>query len=534
MKFKGHRVLTTFEEMSMSYCRKWEERIFKWIREHLLLLLGSLLGGALVYFPMMSQDLVNDADGIWHMSNFISGRWEISLGRGLLRYFDKMRFGVVSVPLNTLLALLLFSVSAAMILDMFDVKNKILRVLFTGILITSPVVCATLSYCYTSVNYGIAFLFSVSAAACVIRDGKGRFWIFGGGCIAVSMACYQAYLGVTCLLLLAAFGRMLLMREEIKEIRRLFLRSALSLGCGGVLYLILVWALLFRAGAGLADYRGASSAGLTGMIMNLPDSVRECYLQYYDYFMGRKMYADLPLMEVLMFCLLILCISVVLVQFVRLFGYRKGYAVLLLLCVMLMPAACNAVLMAAVGNAVSILMSAAMAMSISLGCAFLPKEGKMGWGLQRAWCLLAALLLWFQLAAVTNDQLAMKEGKTASIALARNVAGKLISEGYLAQGETIVFVGRPADNPLFTQSTAYQNANAYARFGSWAIDAGNYRRSWMGVLSGYCGMDLNLGAEAQYDRIRQTEILDNMPVFPYEGSIREIENCVVVKISEVY
>ena len=64
---------------------------------------GGTLFGVLVYFSMMSLDLVNSYDGIWHWSNFIAGDWEISLGRGLQRYFDKLRFGIVSTSLNTVL-----------------------------------------------------------------------------------------------------------------------------------------------------------------------------------------------------------------------------------------------------------------------------------------------------------------------------------------------------------------------------------------------------------------------------------------------
>ena len=45
-------------------------------------------------------------DGIWHLSNFIAGDFEISLGRGLERYADRARFGIVSSPLNTVLCLL--------------------------------------------------------------------------------------------------------------------------------------------------------------------------------------------------------------------------------------------------------------------------------------------------------------------------------------------------------------------------------------------------------------------------------------------
>ena len=57
-------------------------------------IIASFFMGILAYFMLISLDLVNDLDGIWHPSNFIAGDWEISLGRGLQRYADRARFGI--------------------------------------------------------------------------------------------------------------------------------------------------------------------------------------------------------------------------------------------------------------------------------------------------------------------------------------------------------------------------------------------------------------------------------------------------------
>lgn len=65
-----------------------------------------MLGFAVVvYFPLISQRLVNTFDGLWNGSWFIGGFWELSIGRWLWCVADAVRFGVQTEPLNALLTL---------------------------------------------------------------------------------------------------------------------------------------------------------------------------------------------------------------------------------------------------------------------------------------------------------------------------------------------------------------------------------------------------------------------------------------------
>lgn len=138
-----------------------ENRLAKWVAHYTKPIIYQILFGCIIYFTIMAENLYNDLDGIWHTSNFIAGDWEISLGRGLLRYFDKVRFGVLSVPFNVVLTILLLGITNLLLIRLFSVKSKIAAALFVGILIANPVVCCTLTYGFTTVNYASAFLFAV-------------------------------------------------------------------------------------------------------------------------------------------------------------------------------------------------------------------------------------------------------------------------------------------------------------------------------------------------------------------------------------
>ncbi len=148
-----------------------EEKASEWLKNHQKMIFLNVIFGIMLYFMMIAGNLVNSYDGIWNTSYFDAGSWEASLGRGLLHYVDKVRAGIISMPFNTILTVLIIFITSSLILDLFVEGNRGLGVLASLLLIANPVICVTLSYCYTSVGY------------------------------AMSLGCYQAYVGFTCFLL---------------------------------------------------------------------------------------------------------------------------------------------------------------------------------------------------------------------------------------------------------------------------------------------------------------------------------------------
>ena len=65
-----------------------ENYIVNWIKSHAKYIFINMAFGIMVYFMMISENLVNSYDGIWNTSHFIAEAWETSLGRGLLHYYQ--------------------------------------------------------------------------------------------------------------------------------------------------------------------------------------------------------------------------------------------------------------------------------------------------------------------------------------------------------------------------------------------------------------------------------------------------------------
>ena len=238
--------------------------------------------------------------------------------------------------------------------------------------------------------------------------------------------------------------------------------------------------------------------------------------------------------SVVLTALFLIYLLAVVIRFLRLFKQNRVCAFLFILTVALLPAAGCFVLLIAVGNTMSGLMSMGLVLCVTLLGVIVPDEGKTGFWMKRCYLFFLAVFAWFQLSAVTNDQLALKEGKTATVTLTENIISGLSEEGYLDPYQVVAFVGRPGDNDMFAQSTAYQMANGYAKFGCWSTAARNNRVSWAGVISNFLGVNLNLCGDAEYQEIVELKQVADMPEFPLDGSICVIGDIVVVKVSDIY
>lgn len=422
-----------------------QNKMLEWIKENIKFIFIDVILGIIIYSMMISGNLVNSVDGVWNTSQYWAKTWETSLGRGILYFVDKMRAGLVSMPLNTVLALFCISSGGTLVLDIFQVRSKWLGRLVCLLFIINPVTCITLSYCFTSVGYGVGFLCSVIAVCCIYS----KYWIQGmffGGCfIALSLGCYQAYLGVTCVLLLVLLIKMFIRLADVKEIAAFLIKSVVSFVIGGIFYAIMSKLLLIIFNAKTSSYKGASNLSLGKIIISLPVSLGQCFYDFYAFFIKNKMYIPVPRKVFTLIWVIILILCICLIRTIYVVWRRKRvYAIAFLGCIMFIPIASCAVLLIAVGNSMNLLMSMSMVICIPLFLALL--MGGLNFAKEEYNVLsrnigytLLIFLLWANILTVTNDQLALKEGRTATVKLTDMIISELVAEGHLEEGAVFAF-----------------------------------------------------------------------------------------------
>ena len=247
--------------------------------------IGLGIFAGLIYFPLLSNGLTNSDDGVWHTTAFTASDWEISIGRWTWIYLDKIKFGINSITLNNILSLMIMVLGLILCVECLKVEKTLFQVLGGILFLTYPIVCDILSYSYMSMTFAMAFLLSVIAAKNLLAQNKSIIWgCLGSIAIACSMGCYQAYIGVTCLIILVDAIKQLCHGKNIKITFHLLLKRGIFIVIGGALYYAMVKLHCKIYGVTLADYKGAGSTSIKNIIFQIPETVKVAYSTWADFF----------------------------------------------------------------------------------------------------------------------------------------------------------------------------------------------------------------------------------------------------------
>lgn len=515
--------------------------------------LGMLLFSLFVFFPLISQRLTNAYDGMWTTAEYWAGIWELSNGWWLWPVLNSLRFSIQLNPINAMACLTTVSLGVTLLHQLFEkeagVRASLLSWLAGAGYVSSVVVACYLSFTHQSVEFGISFFLSVIAAYCAIRAEKMIAGIISGAVfLAMSLGLYQTNLACFCLVMLAYFLLLLFRNEEKQKIREHICRSLASAASGAVLYLLILKAVLWATGTAMADYQGGADVSMSGILKNLPSSIAKCYELFYQYFFGtlvkHNMLQETAVVFVLMFFVVGAALACRLVRLVCRKDWENtfyGIAALLVL-----PMMCTVFMVATSQAAFYIPMSGGLALFLPV-CFWLldsSREDKTACDVfHKCWnkaekaltLLTAAAVVYGSVFMSAVDQQAMYEGRQATKELSDLIAQTLVSEGYYDNEIPVMLVGNASSNPLFRTHKLYHKANPYARVGLFMAEtAGTIRFSWNAAFRDYTPIWLNLCDDKTYQELLETEEIAEMPTFPQEGSIRKMDDVLVIKVSEEY
>ena len=302
--------------------------------------LTTIVVGLLVHFPVMAGNLPN-ADA---MSNFYfdqnmvtSGRWFLTIACGFSSYYDlKWLIGLLSV--------LFLAVSAVLLTELFEIKDRVAMGLTGALLVAFPAVAATFAYMYTADGYFMAFALSVLAVLLAKRLKKIG-WLFGAVALAFSMGTYQAYLAAT--ILLCLFD-LILMCMENKKPKDTLLQGVRYLGMGvlgGILYYVILKICLFAQGKELDTYQGINNMGKVSL-STLPGMILDAYRDFAGFVRNGKIF----LLNGFSYAAVVLLFGMALISAVILMMKTKAivkwYQLLMIVIFMIMiPVGCNIILL---------------------------------------------------------------------------------------------------------------------------------------------------------------------------------------------
>lgn len=508
----------------------------KKFNHHLPAAIFGLVFGALLYSLMMTHQLTNTFDGLWIQNFYHAGLSELTSGRWMLYFVDKLTMGLHADPVASLAALSLYVLGFVLVLELFHVENKSVSFLCIALWISSTVICNTLSYRKTSLGYGFAYLFSVVGvfSAVMIKNRIGAI-LLSGLSICLSMACYQTYLGVFCIVALFYLIWLCSRRnaEGTPSIMHSLVRFSCSLVAGAVFYLISLHFFLYLNDAALSSYNGANSITLSGLICGMPENIYKTYRYFGIYFFTEALKLNRLQSFGIFYLLLALLIGSIVMIGIRAWKISKWRVILPLFAVPAIPIACNAYMLLA-GNKLELQMTAGLAMLIPLTMIIVFSCIPRKQAPQLLCILICSALVYGNAMQVWFDQEAMYEGRNACHTIATQIVEDLKDNDLLSADYEYFFVGAPARNDYFAVSDIYACANGYAQMGNFWTAGSCLQLSYHGLINKWMGFNLPFSSSYLfYDNVSDQYDVESLPVFPNDGYITVFDDhLVVIKISE--
>lgn len=303
--------------------------------------LGILLFGFGVHSFRITQ-MLNSPDDIFVLlkgygAGIEYGRWALEYLGNLVNW--KWHLGSFNLSVfNGILSLVFLSLSVCIILELFDLQCSKTGVLFAAVFIVYPVCSATFLYMFTAAYYGLSCLLAVMAAYYIKTKNK-LFGLFAIICIAVSMGLYQAYFPVTVTLcLLLVIDNFLKDDADIRTGIKTGVYDLIIMSLGLIVYFLILYNRLEHFGTELEAYKGINSMGEWSV-----QEVCRLIVKCYDIFLHlpAETYHSINTLQITQRCILVLYIFSIVMLAASIIRRRELNRIIIVPLAFLLPIAVN-------------------------------------------------------------------------------------------------------------------------------------------------------------------------------------------------
>lgn len=277
-----------------------------------------------------------------------SGRWFLGIACSFSSYFDLP--WVIGI-----LSLVLMGITAAMVAEVFEMKNPMLIVLSGALQVTFPAIAATMAYEFTADGYMLAMTLA-AFSVCLTRIeyiGKAHWKKLVLSCICICLACgiYQAYVSFAFVLAVCYFMMELLENRHSMKYYVKWIAAQIVIYISALAAYYLIWHVCMKVqGISASSYLGIDQVGVMGvgrMLQAAVDVIKffvRFFLEWNILEYGLTVYSVLNILFLIAFGLGIL-FAVVKSGCIR----RKVHLLLMVLCVMALPYGCYIWMLASPG-----------------------------------------------------------------------------------------------------------------------------------------------------------------------------------------
>ena len=273
-------------------------------------------------------------------TTYTSGRWMLAILGKLYKIF----FGgsYYSLPLfNGFISILCIAFSIYLIINLLDIKSMGLCIAITGILVSFPVITGLFGYMFTAPYYMIALLLAVGGVWIVNKKTNVLCFLVGVLLMSCSIGIYQAFIPVMMSLALLCFIFKLTI-ETSDSPKKLIISGVYLAGAvisSVLLYFLLNKCMLAYKGLQLSDYKGVNTMGkepFSVYLSRIPAA-------YYHFFVQKDIGASIFPFRINHLYILVLLFTAILSLYVIIQAFRKNIfqGILLTLSVLMLPLTFN-------------------------------------------------------------------------------------------------------------------------------------------------------------------------------------------------
>lgn len=494
--------------------------------------LAALIGGLAAHMYGLVNTMHNYDDitvqPVGVGSGLPLGRWLLELLGRCLRYLG---WDYNLTWLNGAVFLVLVAASAGIVCLVLQIHSRGLGALLGALFAVFPTVVSSLVFRYTSVLYGIGIVLAVGACWALPRKRYG--FPLAAGLICLSLGVYQAYLPLTIgIFVLSLLRRSLTGEEEPLTLIREGLRACGAILLGLAAYFVILKVLLRLTGVEMRSYQGISTMGAVSL-SQLPRLIASAFTQCLT-FAGKNYWnlADSRLIRLAYGVLAVLSVGMAAMLLIR--GKRTPLSWVLTVFLMLVfPVAVNFIVVMCPDGYIYTLMQYAF---VLIGCVPLVlldcvvqtggAEGKGKRRLRQAVCLFAALLVWgYGYSANVNYMANYYYTRQAENYLNSLMTQVRMTEGFTPDKKWAL-LGEISDPMLDGVWSGLSPDGGIAKPVS-LVNAYS-RMAW---FEAYMGCYVEEQSSEVTEALAQTEAVQAMPCWPSQGSIRVIDDTVVIKFS---
>lgn len=487
----------------------------------------GFFGGLLIHLFGLITVIHNSDDihfqPVGYGSGVTSGRWLLTLLGDFLKN-NELNYNLGFF--NGVAYIALLAIAAGILVSIFRIKRRQIAALMSLILVSFPTACSTLLYKYTSPLYGVAFLLSVFAV-CILPKRKILGLILSAVSIACSLGIYQAYLPMTVAVYVLWLFQMNLEKDSrFTEILHKGSYAILSLVLGLLLYFAATKISLAYYGKVLNEYQGINEMGKI-TLAELPELIARAYRNYFR--LPFDDYCDLATNRVLKVIYALIYIINIVLSAVVLLQKKKpiGNVIMAFLLGAVFPVSVNLIEIMCPNSRIYTLMVFSCSVSALVPCLLLEQLNRPAKATMKfvGMLLLLFVLLNTYFNNLTYTSLYYVNRQT------ENYMNAMITQIRMTDGFSVdkkwAFIGTNKD-PMVENKWQAVPVYGGAEHTNRMISA----YSWKEWIPPYLGISVSLADDASVNEIKQMPEFQEMACWPNEGSIRVINDIVVIKFQE--